>query len=276
MKETLRIAFYGKGGIGKSTIASNISAAFARQGKRVLHIGCDPKADSVRLLTEKRIPTILQKLEEKETLTREDMLYKGTCGVWCAEAGGPEAGRGCAGLGITTAMDELQRAGVLEEEWDVIVYDVLGDVVCGGFSVPMRQHFADRVYVVTSADYMALYAANNILKGVRRYSRGENSLFGGIILNHVRSAADQRIVNAFMKRTNTSLLTWIGEEQQMRNLDYRKMLLLDTFPDSENGRRLQQAAEIIKELPSLPVPTPMDPEEMEQFREQMAEELYEE
>lgn len=274
MKETLRIAFYGKGGIGKSTIASNISAAFARQGKRVLHIGCDPKADSARLLTDKRIPTILQKLEEKDALAREDMLYEGLHGVWCVEAGGPEAGRGCAGLGITTAIDELQRAGVFEEDWNVIVYDVLGDVVCGGFSVPMRQHFADRVYVVTSADYMALYAANNILKGVRRYSRGQDSLFGGIILNHVKNAADQRIADAFMERTHTGLLTWIGEEQQMRNLDYRRKLLLDTFPDSENGKRLQQAVERINASESFPVPIPMNPEEMEQFREQMVEELY--
>ena len=167
----LRIAFYGKGGIGKSTVAAHLSAAFARTGKRVLHIGCDPKADSTRCLTSGRIPTVLETLgRSEELLAREQLVFPGAFGVSCVEAGGPQAGAGCAGLGITAMADELNRLGILEEPWDVVVYDVLGDVVCGGFAVPMRKHFVDRVYLITSADFMALYAANNIMRGVARYS----------------------------------------------------------------------------------------------------------
>lgn len=174
--KTRRVAFYGKGGIGKSTIASNVSALLAMQGKKVLHIGCDPKADSTRLLCKERIKTVLEVLEEKDYPEREDLVYRSESGVWCVESGGPEAGNGCAGMGIITAMKELERIGVLEEDWDVIIYDVLGDVVCGGFSVPMRQGYVDRVYIVSSADFMSLYAANNILKGVVSYSDERNLL----------------------------------------------------------------------------------------------------
>ena len=149
-----RIAFYGKGGIGKSTIAANVSALLAKKGMKVLHIGCDPKADSARILQSGRIPSVLELLEEKESLSRAEIIHTGKNGVQCVECGGPEAGCGCAGLGITTAMEEMEKLGVFQENWDVIVYDVLGDVVCGGFSVPMRKHYADKVFVVTSADYM--------------------------------------------------------------------------------------------------------------------------
>ena len=152
-----RVAFYGKGGIGKSTIASNVSALLAMQGKKVLHIGCDPKADSTRLLCKERIKTVLEVLEENDCPKREDLVHRSESGVWCVESGGPEAGNGCAGMGIITAMKELERLGVFEEDWDVVIYDVLGDVVCGGFSVPMRQRYVDRVYIVSSADFMSLY-----------------------------------------------------------------------------------------------------------------------
>ena len=165
--KTRRVAFYGKGGIGKSTIASNVSALLAMQGKKVLHIGCDPKADSTRLLCKERIKTVLEVLEEKDYPEREDLVYRSESGVWCVESGGPEAGNGCAGMGIITAMKELERIGVLEEDWDVIIYDVLGDVVCGGFSVPMRQGYVDRVYIVSSADFMSLYAANRESKELK-------------------------------------------------------------------------------------------------------------
>ncbi len=276
MISTKRIAFYGKGGIGKSTIAANLSALAAGQGRRVLHIGCDPKADSTRLLTNGWIPTVLQQMEKKDKLLREDLVFPGKYGVQCVEAGGPEAGRGCAGLGITTAMDEMQRIGILDEEWDLIIYDVLGDVVCGGFSVPMRRQYADRVYVVTSADYMALYAANNILKGVRRYSREGRSLSGGMIFNYVRGREDLRIAHAFLDRTNTSLLTWLEEDPKMQKLDYQGKLFLDISMDSENGRRLQKASAAVEREECFPVPTPMEPGEMERFRKEMAEALYEE
>lgn len=175
----LRIAFYGKGGIGKSTVAAHLSAAFARTGKRVLHIGCDPKADSTRCLTSGRIPTVLETLGRSGGASSPGAacLSRGVRRLLCGGRRSPGR-RGCAGLGITAMADELNRLGILEEPWDVVVYDVLGDVVCGGFAVPMRKHFVDRVYLITSADFMALYAANNIMRGVARYS-GAAPLLGG-------------------------------------------------------------------------------------------------
>ena len=135
----LKIAIYGKGGIGKSTISSNLSAIISKSGKKVLHVGCDPKGDSTRNLMGKKIPTVISILKEKNNLNREDIIYEGFNGIECVETGGPEAGIGCAGRGIITTMEELEDLEVFDEERDVIVYDVLGDVVCGGFAVPMRE-----------------------------------------------------------------------------------------------------------------------------------------
>lgn len=273
-RQPFRIAFYGKGGIGKTTVAANISALFAKSGKRTLHIGCDPKADSTRLLTSRRIPSILRQLGERDALTREDMLFTGVYGVQCVEAGGPEAGSGCAGLGITTAVEELQRAGVFDEAWDVIVYDVLGDVVCGGFSVPMRSHYADRVYVVTSANYMSLYAANNILKGVARHSRDGEFLFGGFLWNHIRDARDEKIAAAFMERTGGGALLSLEEDSRIACADFQGKLFTQVCPDSENAQRIRAAAARMQEEKSGGNPRPLDEEELERFGRQMAKERY--
>ena len=218
--KTRRVAFYGKGGIGKSTIASNVSALLAMQGKKVLHIGCDPKADSTRLLCKERIKTVLEVLEEKDYPEREDLVYRSESGVWCVESGGPEAGNGCAGMGIITAMKELERIGVLEEDWDVIIYDVLGDVVCGGFSVPMRQGYVDRVYIVSSADFMSLYAANNILKGVVSYS-DERNLLGGFVFNHIREQEEECIAEEFTNRVKGRMAAIIRESKELKLADFR-------------------------------------------------------
>ena len=266
-KSPVKIAFYGKGGIGKSTLASNLSAVFARRGLPVLHIGCDPKADSRRYLVPSRMPSILELLEEKESLNREDILHCGAFGVCCVESGGPEAGAGCAGMGIRTAVEELQRLGIFDEDWDVIVYDVLGDVVCGGFSVPMRQRFADRVYVVTSADFMALYAANNILKGVLRYSPADRSLCGGLILNHARNEADLDTARRFAARTSTELTGVFLESPALRLLDFQKALLSVSRPKDENARRMEALADRILSGCGRPShrPTPMSREALDAF-----------
>lgn len=270
----MKIAFYGKGGIGKSTIASNVSTLMAMAGRHVLHIGCDPKADSTRLLTEACIPTVLEQLESKEKLSRADMVFPGFAGVNCVEAGGPEAGQGCAGLGITTAINELTDAGVFDEDWDAIIYDVLGDVVCGGFSVPMRQHYADRVYVVTSATYMSLYAANNILKGVRRYSMGGRSLCGGLILNHAHGDADVQLCRAFAGATKTNVLAILEEDAQLQLSDFRRGLLVRDYPDSSNAQHLRDLIGQMEALPEQPLPEPMSQSGMEDFGQRMAEVLY--
>ena len=163
------IAIYGKGGIGKSTLTANLSAAMALRGERVLQIGCDPKHDSTRLLMHgKRITTVLNYIRDTATLDqkREDILFTGFGGTGCIEAGGPKPGVGCAGRGIITAFELLDRFHI-KENYDVIMYDVLGDVVCGGFAVPIRREYANERFVVTSGEYMSIYAANNILRGIK-------------------------------------------------------------------------------------------------------------
>lgn len=283
--KTRRVAFYGKGGIGKSTIASNVSALLAMQGKKVLHIGCDPKADSTRLLCKERIKTVLEVLEEKDYPERDDLVYRSESGVWCVESGGPEAGNGCAGMGIITAMKELERLGVLEEDWDVIIYDVLGDVVCGGFSVPMRQGYVDRVYIVSSADFMSLYAANNILKGVVSYS-DERNLLGGFVFNHIREQEEECIAEEFTNRVKGRMAAIVRESKELKLADFRKEIYTQNMSasDSENWKAFCRLSENIcrtdersvsisqnKAEEALPIPLNVD--EIEKFGMELSRKL---
>ena len=280
-----RGAFYGKGGIGKSTIASNVSALLAMQGKKVLHIGCDPKADSTRLLCKERIKTVLEVLEEKDYPERDDLVYRSESGVWCVESGGPEAGNGCAGMGIITAMKELERLGVLVEDWDVIIYDVLGDVVCGGFSVPMRQGYVDKVYIVSSADFMSLYAANNILKGVVSYS-DERNLLGGLVFNHIREQEEECIAEEFTNRVKGRMAAIIRESKELKLADFRKEIYTQNMSasDSENWKAFCRLSEDIcrtdersvsisqnKAEEALPIPLNVD--EIEKFGMELSRKL---
>ena len=280
-----RVAFYGKGGIGKSTIASNVSALLAMQGKKVLHIGCDPKADSTRLLCKERIKTVLEVLEEKNYPERDDLVYRSESGVWCVESGGPEAGNGCAGMGIITAMKELERLGVPEEDWDVIIYDVLGDVVCGGVSVPMRQGYVDRVYIVSSADFMSLYAANNILKGVVSYS-DERNLLGGLIFNHIRKQEEECIAEKFTNRVKGRMAAIIRESKELKLADFRKEIYIQNMSasDSENWKAFCRLSEDIcrtdersvsrlKNKAEEALPIPLNVDEIEKFGMEISRKL---
>lgn len=283
--KTRRVAFYGKGGIGKSTIASNVSALLAMQGKKVLHIGCDPKADSTRLLCKERIKTVLEVLEEKDYPERDDLVYRSKSGVWCVESGGPEAGNGCAGMGIITAMKELERLGVLEEDWDIIIYDVLGDVVCGGFSVSMRQGYVDRVYIVSSADFMSLYAANNILKGVVSYS-DEKNLLGGFVFNHIREQEEECIAEEFTNRVQGRMAAIIRESKELKLADFRKEIYTQNMSvsDSENWKAFCILAEDICRTDERRVsrsqnkaeevlPIPLNVDEIEKFGMELSRKL---
>ncbi len=267
-KSSKRIAFYGKGGIGKSTIAANVSAAFAKMGKRVLHIGCDPKSDSTRCLMRKRIPTVIQKLNEKgEQVTVQDILFMGETGVACVEAGGPEAGIGCAGMGISTTLETLEKLGIFEESWDLILYDVLGDVVCGGFSMPMRKKCVDQVYIVTSSELMSLYAANNIMMSIVRYSARAQPLLGGLIHNRARPGTDHRAVERFGELTGSLIAASVSQSDTLRLADYQKK----TVFEQDEGEALQKSfmtlARAIARQEAGTLPKPLSDAEMDSLGE---------
>lgn len=211
MTKMRSVAIYGKGGIGKSTTTSNLSAALADMGKRVIQIGCDPKSDSTNNLRGGRsIPTVLDAIRSGKPVELDDIVYEGFGGVLCIEAGGPEPGVGCAGRGIIAAIELLRQKKVFEEyKPDVVLYDVLGDVVCGGFSVPIREGVAEQVYTVTSADFMAIYAANNLFKGIQKYANSGGALFSGIIANSVTLPIQREIIDDFASRTGTTIAEYI-------------------------------------------------------------------
>ena len=198
----LKVAIYGKGGIGKSTVTSNLAAAFASMGKKVIQIGCDPKADStIQLRHGEAVPTVLDLYnEKKQTLELKDMIRIGYNGVICVEAGGPTPGLGCAGRGIITALEKLKETGAYEVyQPDVVLYDVLGDVVCGGFSMPIRKGYADKVFIITSGENMAIHAGANIAMAVENFKNRGYASLGGIILNRRNVAREEEKVNELAK-----------------------------------------------------------------------------
>lgn len=263
----LRIAFYGKGGIGKSTLASNVSVAFAKMGKKVLHIGCDPKSDSTRFFLNKKQKTVLEILEEKGEIKREEIVLEGKFGVSCIETGGPKAGVGCAGLGISTTMQELERIGILKENWDVINYDVLGDVVCGGFAIPMRKHYVDKICIVTSADYMSLYAANNILNGIKNYQSDKKPLSGILIGNKINSENEKEIIEAFSEYTNIKIAALIKEDFSFKISDFEGKLILESKKFSEREKEILDLTNEIVLIENDGELVPMTDEKLENFRE---------
>ena len=189
-----KIAIYGKGGIGKSTTTSNLSAALSHMGYKVMQVGCDPKADSTKgLMGGRRIPTVLEQLRSRgEELTLDDVVFRGYNGVLCVESGGPTPGVGCAGRGIISAFEKLADLEAFETyQPDIVIYDVLGDVVCGGFAMPIRDGYAREVFIVSSGEMMALYAANNIAQAVRNFAGRGYARLGGLILN-ARNTENER------------------------------------------------------------------------------------
>ena len=234
----VEIAIYGKGGIGKSTVSANLSAALAIEGKKVLQIGCDPKHDSTRaLMGGRNIPTVLDYLRDtpKEQAVIEGILHEGSFGVGCVEAGGPKPGVGCAGRGIISAFEFLDRNHV-KEGYDTIVYDVLGDVVCGGFAVPIRSEYADAIFLVTSGEYMALYAANNILRGIRNYDGDERHRVAGIVFNARNLPDEQLRVERFAQATGLPIVVRIPRSPvfaEAERLNCTVMELPDHCPERD-------------------------------------------
>lgn len=230
-----QIALYGKGGIGKSTVSANLSAALAMNGKSVLQIGCDPKHDSTRLLLGgASVPTVLDYTRNSLPGERslEHLMFEGYCGVACIEAGGPEPGVGCAGRGILTTFEVLEKLGIKEIPFDIVLYDVLGDVVCGGFAVPLRKDYADAVFIVTSGEYMALYAANNILRGIRNFNDRVLRV-AGIIHNGRGLLHEDMRVKAFAGAVGLPVVVSIPRSKDFEDAERNGSTLMEINPDSD-------------------------------------------
>lgn len=246
----IKFAIYGKGGIGKSTIASNLSVALAEQGYRVMQIGCDPKADSTTLLRHgKELPTILSTVrEKKDNFPLEEVIHTGYRGVLCVEAGGPIPGLGCAGRGIITALEKLEAKGAYElYKPDILLYDVLGDVVCGGFSMPMRNGYASKVYIVTSGENMSIYAAANIATAINNFKDRDYATLGGMILNERNVEREEEKVQELCREFHTDIRQRIPWSSLVQQAEDKKMTVLQAFPDSEEAETYRQLAKKILE-----------------------------
>ncbi len=274
-KKIKQIAIYGKGGIGKSTTTSNISAALSRLGLKVMQFGCDPKADSTNTLRGGTyIPTVLDTMREKTQVKAEDVIFKGFNGVYCVEAGGPAPGVGCAGRGIITAVQLLKQLKVYEElDLDVIIYDVLGDVVCGGFAVPIREGIAEHVFTVSSADFMAIYAANNLFKGIKKYSNSGGALLGGLIANSINAPYAKEIVDDFVQRTSTRVVEYIPRSVTVTQAELQGKTTVESAPNSEQAKIYSRLAQKIVDTTESKVPSPLDTAELRAWAAQWADHL---
>jgi nitrogenase iron protein NifH len=272
MANMRQIAFYGKGGIGKSTTSQNTIAALSQmdngngETNRIMIVGCDPKADSTRLMLHcKAQTTILHKAAELgsvEDLDIDEVLLTGFNGVKCVESGGPEPGVGCAGRGVITAINFLEENGAYED-LDFVSYDVLGDVVCGGFAMPIREGKAQEIYIVTSGEMMAMYAANNIARGILKYAHSGGVRLGGLICNSRQCDRELELIETLAARLNTQMIHFVPRDNIVQHAELRRMTVIEYAEDSQQADEYRQLANKIIENKKLTVPTPITMDELE-------------
>ena len=246
----IKIAIYGKGGIGKSTTVSNLSAALCDMGYKVMQIGCDPKADSTISLHGKgKIPTVLDLVRQKKNdFTLDDMVIIGYGGVVCVEAGGPTPGLGCAGRGIIAALEKLAEKGAYETfQPDVVIYDVLGDVVCGGFSMPMRGGYADQVFVITSGENMAIHAAANIAMAIDGFKGRGYATLGGIILNRRNVKNEDAKVAELAEDIHSQVIATLSRSDTVQEAEELGKTVVEAFPDSSMAGEYRTLARVLLE-----------------------------
>ncbi len=267
MSALRQIAFYGKGGIGKSTTSQNTLAALVELGQKILIVGCDPKADSTRLiLNSKAQDTVLHLAAEMgsvEDLELADVLKTGFKDIKCVESGGPEPGVGCAGRGVITAINFLEENGAYDGV-DYVSYDVLGDVVCGGFAMPIRENKAQEIYIVMSGEMMALYAANNIAKGILKYANSGGVRLGGLICNERQTDRELELSEALAKRLNSKLMHFVPRDNIVQHAELRRQTVLQYAPDSKQADEYRAlATKIHANSGQGTIPTPITMEELE-------------
>jgi len=267
MGELRQIAIYGKGGIGKSTTTQNLTAGLVEHGKKVMVVGCDPKADSTRLLlgglAQKTVLDTIR--DEGEDIELDRIVRTGFGGTRCVESGGPEPGVGCAGRGIITSINMLENLGAYTEDLDYVFYDVLGDVVCGGFAMPIREGKAKEIYIVASGEMMALYAANNIAKGIKRYARTGGVRLGGIICNSRNVDRELELLRAFAKELGTQLLYFVPRDNIVQRAEINRKTVIEYSPDSRQAQEYRNLAEAVINNTKFDIPTPMTQERLEEI-----------
>jgi len=262
-----KIAIYGKGGIGKSTTTQNTVAALAEMGKKVMVVGCDPKADSTRLLLGGLAQrTVLDTLrEEGEDVELDDILKPGFLGSLCTESGGPEPGVGCAGRGIITSINLLEQLGAYEEsqQLDYTFYDVLGDVVCGGFAMPIREGKAQEIYIVCSGEMMAMYAANNICKGIVKFAEAGGVRLGGLICNSRKTDREDELIEALAAKLGTQMIHFVPRHNDVQRAEINKKTVIDWNPKAEQADEYRALARKIDQNQMFVIPKPLEIEELE-------------
>ena len=270
-----QIAIYGKGGIGKSTTTSNISAALTTLGYKVMQFGCDPKSDSTNALRGgKYIPTVLDTLRDKTAVKASEVIYPGFNGIYCVEAGGPAPGVGCAGRGIITAVQLFKQQRVFEElELDFVIYDVLGDEVCGGFAMPVREGIAEHVFTVSSSDFMSVYASNNLYRGIAKYSNTGGALLGGVIANSINLGFSKDIIDDFVHETETQVMEYIPRSVTVTQAELQGKTTIEAFPDSPQAKIYTRLAQRIASHDLSKTPKPMDAQQLRDWATKWADAL---
>ncbi|MPW27051.1 nitrogenase iron protein [Alkalibaculum sp. M08DMB] len=262
-----QIAIYGKGGIGKSTTTQNLTAALGEMGNKIMIIGCDPKADSTRLvlggLAQKTVLDTLR--EEGEDIELDAVLKAGFMGIKCVESGGPEPGVGCAGRGIITSINLLEQLGAYTDDLDYVFYDVLGDVVCGGFAMPIREGKAEEIYIVASGEMMAMYAANNISKGVQKYADTGGTKLGGIICNSRMVDNEREMLEHFAKELGTQLIHFVPRDNLVQRAEINKKTVIEFSPDEQQANEYRALAKAIEDNKMFVTPKPMSQDRLEEI-----------
>lgn len=262
-----QVAIYGKGGIGKSTTTQNLTAGLGEMGKKIMVVGCDPKADSTRLLLGGLAQqTVLDTLRtEGEDIELDLILKKGFSGIKCVESGGPEPGVGCAGRGIITSIGMLERLGAYEADLDYVFYDVLGDVVCGGFAMPIREGKAKEIYIVASGEMMALYAANNISKGILKFANTGGVRLGGIICNSRNVDGEAELVQAFAKELGSQMIHFVPRDNMVQRAEIHKKTVIDFDPTAGQADEYRALARSIDNNQMFVIPKPLSQDRLEEI-----------